>query len=196
MKGSSLKPRKVLGQGQNKISFNTVTSIVNSTQVEGSGLVKNVAQGKINKTFYQKKLSSEPRSRVSTSRPTSNNTSVLEQEYNPQLKMNRDLGEMTVDSSQVDHAEIKLAGEVTERLSHEEDSESTTEEKDPEKAGKERGEEGSGNAQLRDSWRRKSLLMKRPRNVGFGSSARRDTPPQLDAQGFKLEKPHKFYKTI
>lgn len=99
--------------------------------------------------------------------------------------MNRDLGEMTEKSSHVDHIEIKMAGEVTERLSHEEDSqqESTSAEKDPEKAGKEKGDEdvkGSGNGQLRDSWRRKSLLMKRSRKVGFGSSARRDTPPQLD----------------
>ena len=36
--------------------------------------------------------------------------------------------------------------------------------------------------------------MKRSRRVGFGSSARRNTPPQLEASGFKLEKPDKCKK--
>ena len=93
--------------------------------------------------------------------------------------MNRDLGEMTEKISHADHIEIKIAGEVTEHVSQEEDSQqerSTSGEKDPEKAGKEKGEEDMKGS-LRDLWRRKSLLMKRSRKVGFGSSARRDTPP-------------------
>ena len=74
MKGSSSRPKR--GLAATKISFNTVTSIVNNTLMEGTGVsVKNIAQGQINKTFYQKKLSSEPYSTIPSSRLNSNRSS-------------------------------------------------------------------------------------------------------------------------
>ena len=80
MKGSSKNPRKILGSA--KISFNTVTSIVNSLPGEGSKVSEqNIAQGKINKTFYQKKMSSEPYSHKTSSRVSSKRSSVVDDNH-------------------------------------------------------------------------------------------------------------------